>query len=132
MLKERIEEMKKGIELQRLSKEEQVKREVQDNHEYMKRVMDHAEREKKRQEDKDKRHKETIRDNQSFVKTQIDDKLRSPEFKKSLVYNNGTGVGPEIMNESEIRYNRDIFAKLEGMRVTKRTEQSNATKKSAL
>jgi len=91
----------------------------------MRRVVSHAEQEKKRQEEKEKRHRDTIRDNQSFVKVQIDEKLRSPDFKKSLVYNNGTGVGPEIMNESEIRYNRDIFAKLEEMRGTKRTEVSS-------
>jgi hypothetical protein len=48
--------------------------------------------------------------------------LRSPEFKKSLVYNNGTGVGPEIMNELEIRYNREIFRKLEVMKNTKQTD----------
>ena len=91
----------------------------------MRRVVSHAEQEKKRQEEKEKRHRDTIRDNQSFVKVQIDEKLRSPDFKKSLVYNNGTGVGPEIMNESEIRYNRDIFAKLEEMRGTKRTDVSS-------
>lgn len=71
--------------------------------------MAHAEVEKKRQDDKEKRHRETVRDNQRFVKNQIDEKQKSPDFKKASVYNNGTGVGNEVMNELEIRYNKDIF-----------------------
>jgi hypothetical protein len=42
--------MKRGIELQRIDRERQVQREIQENLEYMKKVMEHAEQEKKRQE----------------------------------------------------------------------------------
>ena len=62
-MKQKIEEMKRGIEQQRIDRERQVQREIQDNLEYMKKVMEHAEQEKKRQEEKDKRHRDTVRDN---------------------------------------------------------------------
>jgi len=69
----------------------------------MRQVMSEAEMEKKKQEDKDKRRKESLIDNQSFVKSQIKGKEVSPAIAwKSKV----------MMNEDEIRYNRDILDKL--------------------
>ena len=74
----------------------------------MRKVIDEAEEDKRKQEQKQKRYKDNLRDNQSFVLSQMKGKDSSP-----------AGVAwkaKAVMNEDEVRYNRDILEKLSQLR----------------
>ena len=74
----RIREMKAGLDEQMRLREEQAKKEIRDNHEYMKAVLARNAQENSKQEEMIKRRKDRIRENQKIVKDQIEDKQKSP------------------------------------------------------
>jgi predicted transcriptional regulator len=75
----------------------------------MRKVMDEAEEEKRKQEDKQKRYKDNLRDNQSFVLSQM---RKAKDTSPAAV----AWKAKALMNEDEVRYNRDILEKLAQMR----------------
>ena len=64
----RIREMKAGLDEQMRLREELAKKEIRDNHEYMKAVLARNEQENSKQEEMIKRRKDRIRENQKIVK----------------------------------------------------------------
>jgi len=72
----------------------------------MRKVMDEAEEEKRKQEEKLKNYKNNLKDNQSFIRSQMKVKESSPIAWKAKA----------VMNEDEVRYNRDIIEQLARMR----------------
>jgi len=76
----------------------------------MQRVMTEAEADRLREAERDRQRRLSLRENQRLVREQIEEK--SPEQARLSAYKNGTGVGIELMNIEEIKFNRDIFDKL--------------------
>jgi hypothetical protein len=67
----------------------------------MRKVMEEAEDEKRKQELKVKTYKDNLKDNQSFLRSQMKDKESSPA---AVAWKTKA-----VMNEDEVRYNKDIF-----------------------
>lgn len=97
---QRLKEMKVGLDQQMYDRDQQIKQEIQNNQAYMKKVLDQAAEDQKKQEEKDKARKNALLDNQKFIRTQIEVKQSSPDWKVS--------PGKALMNEDEIRFNKDI------------------------
>jgi hypothetical protein len=76
--------------------------------------MTEAEAERQREAERERQRKQTLRENQRIVREQIEEK--SPEQARLSAYKNGTGVGIELMNFEEIKFNKDIFDKLQQLR----------------
>ncbi len=74
----------------------------------MRKVIDLADQDRQREQLKERQRRLTLKDNQRFVREQIEE--RHPD--RLTAYKNGTGVGNETMNIEEIKFNKDIFDKL--------------------
>ena len=98
----RLQEVKRGLSDQMIEKERQHKLEVEQTQAYMRKVLDKAARDKSEQELKVKQRQDNLRENQRFIQGQIHEKAASPN-------NRQTGMGKVLMNEDEIRFNREIL-----------------------
>ena len=97
----RLRDMRHGLNAQIEERERQAKLEAEQNQAYMRKVMEEAEEEKRRQELKVKTYKDNLKDNQSFIRSQMKDKESSPAAV--------AWKAKALMNEDEVRYNKDIF-----------------------
>ena len=76
----------------------------------MRKVLDEADQEKRKQDQKVKVYKDNLKDNQHFVRSQMKDKDSSPAAVAWKV--------KAVMNGDEIRYNKDIIDQLARLRGT--------------
>ena len=71
--------------------------------------MEHNERENQRFKENQKKKKDTLIATYQFVKNQMEDKLQS----SPLGYKQAPGAVKALMNEDEIRFNKDILEMME-------------------
>jgi hypothetical protein len=105
-LEARLRDMRHGLNAQVEERERAAKAEAEQNAAYMRKVLQEAEDDKKRQEEKTRAYKDGLRDNQAFIRSQM--KEGSPAAVAWRV--------KAVMNEDEARYNKDIIEQIARMR----------------